>query len=204
MSQILHWIYTACRMGQSGTAGHQTYRMSNGITEQEDEELARLTYLGAASPDRPPARSFGITTLSSGRHVLFRCTQDAKDDLGRPSCFREAFLFSDLAHLTAPPWAFADSPQFREALDANEVSSPDLPPPLPPLTVLQPSPAYATHEARQTWLASMIQKSSGLPGRLAKALSLLERSLDDDSVRPVLLAASEEEALAAFALLWDV
>ena len=209
MSSSIHqWIRTACRMGRSGTAGDQTYAASSGISEAEDQELARLTYLEPAFPDREAVRSFGFTRLSSsGRCVLFRAVQKgARDDLGRPATFSQAFVFDDFSILSAPPYAFADSPQFRPPLSEDEASSPVVPPNLPLLApaALQPSPWLTNPAQRLAWMQPLIKGAGDGPGRLYKLLSLIEKCFDGDQLRPLLLAATESEAIAAAAVLWEL
>lgn len=203
MKHADHWLYSACRVGQTGTSGYQTYTRTPGVEPDEEAELARVVAFVAKTSDRAGFSAFGWYPLASGRYAIWKSSQGAVDDLGRDTFFSEAFIVSSWEDLAAPPYTFFGCKRFREPLSREEVSAPDV----PPLLAEDEGPELPMHpeiKRQGDDITDEILKSS-LKQFPRRALVLANHVLcgTSDTLPSVLIKGSPEEVLAAFAFLWE-
>ena len=195
------WIYAACRFGQSGSSGYQTYASSCGVSAPEQEELVEVTRFYPAMGENGALVAFGFKRLeASGRLCLFQSSQGGEDDLGRPTYFAQAFLFNEPAEWT-PPYFYFESPDFRAPFNRVEAATTSVPDPLPQrrLADLRVGEQFRRfRENPSEWLSEAV---SSRPAARLEALA--EWSLHRGPADFLLVAEEPADVVVAFAHAWE-
>ena len=198
MKHADRWLYTACRVGQTGTSGYQTYTRTNNVLPDEESELARVVAADVRSSDLE-SFSFGWVPLNTRRMALWQTQQGGVDDLGRDTFFSEAFVVNSSNDLEAAPYLFFGSAHFGNPLRRDEVSLSSVPPLLKDTEAPSLPISVADGNQIQDAVKVRMQRYS------RRALVLVNHLLCGGSevVPSVLIKGSQEDVLAAFALLWE-
>ncbi|MDO4587988.1 MAG: hypothetical protein Q4C95_11945 [Planctomycetia bacterium] len=147
---VLQWKFTACQYNIENANGFKTFSMSEGLSQDDKEELIQFagTYTRPENlPDRPSPNEielFPVVFLSfrlrSAKRVIAQISYVGKDYAG----VRWGNFFSHALILPKGDWPFYpiqlwNSPIFQKGLTLKEQQLKKTPPPLPPLTI---EPSY--------------------------------------------------------------
>ena len=144
--KALQWKFTACQYNIENANGFKTYSMSEGLTQEDKEDLIR--FAGAYSrpeylPDRPTADELALFPVSlisfllrSGKRAVVRTSYVGQDYAG----VRWGNFFSHGLILPSGYWGFHpiqlwDSPLFANGLLPEEQNIGRTPDPLPAVEI---------------------------------------------------------------------
>ena len=143
--KFLQAYYTSCDVGQTGVSGFQFYSTSEGISEEELQEIRELGSYEApfgltVNPTQDEVLNlfpiaFKYFRLKSGRVGVMQSTACTMEYTGRPGNFFTHTLLLEQGHFTYPPIMFHQSKLFMHDLTDVQKDVKTQPPALSVLTV---------------------------------------------------------------------
>lgn len=212
--KCLQYIYTSCKRGQSGDSGFQIWSLSSGVSEQECEELQRLT--NYVEPTGLPAQptpeeittlfpiAFSFFRLASGRYGIAQSCYVGRDYAtnetgnGRFGNYFVHALIMEEGRFPLRPAEYFQSPIFRRRLTPEEAASSEVPPLLPVLDAREIVPGSSLDfETAQVFVQD---------GRLGSLKAMLEAIMAHATShrRLVLCDKPENIVLWLAALQWSL
>lgn len=143
--EVLQYIYTSWKNGDSTEKGYMIYSRSEGVTEAECVAIKdAMQYLAPKELNLAPTPeeiadvfpySFSYFVLPTGRGCVAQSTYLGRDYSGRFGNYIIYAMIFDTAELTCRPSEFFGESYIKTAMTQEELNASSPVPPLPPLSV---------------------------------------------------------------------
>lgn len=143
--EVLQYIYTSWKNGDSTEKGYMIYSRSDGVTEAECVAIKdAMQYLAPKELNLAPTPeeiadvfpySFSYFVLPTGRGCVSQSTYLGRDYSGRFGNYIIYAMIFDTAELPCRPSEFFGEPYIKTAMTEEELNASSPVPPLPPLYI---------------------------------------------------------------------
>ena len=198
--KFLQTYYTSCRIGQTGSSGFQFYSYTEGLTEEERDEIGKLGSYNAPYGSNPyPTEddvlhvlpiAFKYFRLNSGRVGILQSTACTQEYTGRPGNFFTHALILDQGEFPFLPILMHNSTYFKHDLNEEEKNIQSIPSLLSVLDIDESDFPVFFSEQKD----SFIRKFAGLNTNQELLSKLLDIILSkEEKKKPIIIADKKPE-----------
>ncbi|MEK4870748.1 GAP1-N2 domain-containing protein [Niallia sp. FSL W8-1348] len=199
--KFLQHYYTSSKVGQGEGSGFQTYSLSEGLTELENQEIERNSiYIRPSHLIADPSeqelemfpKAFSFYSLSSGRYGISLAQYQGTDYSGRTGNFFTHTLVCEKDNLYFHPIQLYKNNHLRNSLSVEEDEVIGRPEPLPELNLVAQT-SFITKESIEKFLQENNRLS--ILAQMVKAVFLYKKNgrriliLDEQENIPLWLAS---------------